>query len=47
MICPDQHKTQKIRDKAVLQNSGTLESLHDCYKNRKVFNQAVNKYGNA
>ena len=29
----NQYKTQKICDKAVLENGGTLKSFSDCYKN--------------
>ena len=30
---PDQYKTQQMCDKATLENSGTLKSVPDCYKN--------------
>ena len=43
----DQYKTQKMCGKAVIQNGGTLDSFHDCYKNRKICNQGVHKYAHA
>ena len=30
---PDQYKTQQMCDKALLENSRTLDSVLDCYKN--------------
>ena len=30
---PDQYKTQQMCDKALLENSRTLDSVPDCYKN--------------
>ena len=30
---PDQYKTQQMCDKALLENSRTLYSVPDCYKN--------------
>ena len=30
---PDKYKTQKMCDKAILENNGTLKSVPDCYKN--------------
>ena len=32
---PDQHKTQQMCDKTILENVGTLKSVRDCYKNQK------------
>ena len=31
----DRYKTQKMCDRAILENSGTLEAIPDCYKNKK------------
>ena len=33
-----------MRDKAILENDGTLESISDCYKNQKMYDKAVNNY---
>ena len=41
---PDQYKTQKTCDKAILENGGTLESVPDCCKNQEMCNKAVGKY---
>ena len=38
---PDQYKTQELCDEAILGNGGTLESVTDCYKNKKIYNKAV------
>ena len=34
-------------DKVILENNGTLKSVPDCYKNKKMYNQAVNNYAHA
>ena len=28
-----------MRDKAILENDGTLESISDCYKNQKMYDK--------
>ena len=33
-----------MRDKAILENDGTLESISDCYKNQKMYDKTVNNY---
>ena len=33
-----------MRDKAILENDWTLESISDCYKNQKMYDKAVNNY---
>ena len=33
---PDWYKTQEICDKAILENCGTLKSVPDFYKNKKL-----------
>ena len=38
---PDQHKTPQMCDKAILENSGTLNYVPDCYKNQEMCNKAV------
>ena len=32
---PNQCETQKMYDKAILENGGTLKSVPNCYKNKK------------
>ena len=32
---PDQYKTQKMCDKSILENVGTLKTAPDCYKIKK------------
>ena len=32
---PDQYETQEMCDKAILENSGTLKSVPECYKNKR------------
>ena len=44
---PDQYKTQKTCDKAVLENGGTLTSIPDCYKNQEMCNNRVDNYPHA
>ena len=34
-------------DKAILENGGTLESVSDCYKNKKMCNKVVDNYSHA
>ena len=41
---PDSYKTQQMRDKAALENGGTLNSVPDCYKNQEMFNKEVDNY---
>ena len=41
---PDQYATQRIGDKAILENGRTLKSLPDCYKNQEMRNKAVDNY---
>ena len=41
---PDQYKTQKLCDKAILENGRTLKSVPNCYKNQKMFDKAVANY---
>ena len=36
--------TQKMCDKAILENGGTLESVPNCYKNQQMFDKAVAIY---
>ena len=31
-------------DKAILENGGMLKSVHDCYKNQKMFDKTVDNY---
>ena len=31
-------------DKAILENGGTLKSVSDCYKNKKMCNRVVDNY---
>ena len=31
---PDQYKTQRMCDKAILENGGTLKCVPDCYKSQ-------------
>ena len=33
---PDLYKAQQMCDKAILQNSGTFESVPDCYRNQQI-----------
>ena len=33
-----------MRDKAILENGGTLKSVPDCYKNQEICNKAVDNY---
>ena len=44
---PDQYKTQKMCDKAILQNGGTLKSVPNCYKNQEMCNKAFHNYPHA
>ena len=46
---PDGYKTQhdSIRDKAILENGGTLKSVPDRYKNQEMYNNAVDNYPHA
>ena len=44
---PDQYKNQKMCDKAVLGNGGTLNSVADCYKNHEMFNKVIDNYRHA
>ena len=41
---PDQYKTQKICNKAFLENGGTLNPIADCYRNQEMCNKAVDNY---
>ena len=36
--------TQKMCDKAILENGGTLKSVPNCYKNQQMFDKAVEIY---
>ena len=40
-------KTQQMCDKAILENGGTLKSVHECYKNQEMCNKAVDNYPHA
>ena len=33
-------------DEAILENGGTVESVHDCYKNQQMCDKAVDNYPN-
>ena len=35
---------QQMRDKTILENGGTLNSVPDCYKNQEMGNKAVDSY---
>ena len=37
----------KMRDKVILENTGTLKSVPDCYKNKIMFYKAVDNYAHA
>ena len=41
---PDQYTTQRIGDKAILENGRTLKSVPECYKNQERRNKAVDNY---
>ena len=43
---PDQYKAQKMCDKAILENGGTLKSTknQDCYKNQEKCNKGDDNY---
>ena len=43
----DQDKSQQMRDKAFLENGGTLGSFPDCYKNQEMCTKAVDNYPHA
>ena len=32
---PDQHQTQQMCDKAILENGGTLETVVECFKTKE------------
>ena len=34
-------------DKAILENGGTLKSIHDCYRNQEISNEALDNYPHA
>ena len=34
-------------DKAILENGGTLKSIHDCCRNQEIYNKALDKYPHA
>ena len=38
---PDRYKTQKMCEKAILENSGTLKSVPDCSENQEMCNKPV------
>ena len=42
----DPYKTQKMCDKAILENGGSLKSVPDSYKNQEMCNKAVDNYLN-
>ena len=44
---PDQYKTKKICDKAILENSVTLNSVSNCHQNQEMCNKAVVNYPHA
>ena len=41
---PDQYKTQKMHDKAILENVTNSESIPDCCKNQEMCDNAVDNY---
>ena len=41
---PYQYKTQKMRDKVILENGVTLKSVPGCYKNLQLCHKAVDNY---
>ena len=40
----DQHKTQQICDRSILENGGTLKSVPYCYKKQEMYNNTVDNY---
>ena len=40
-------KNQEMCDKAVLENGDMLKFVSDCYKNKKMYNSAVDNYAHA
>ena len=44
---PSQYKTQQMCDKTILENEGTLKSVHDFYKNQETCNKAVDNFSHA
>ena len=40
----DQHKTEQMCDKVIIENAGTQKSVCDCYKNQEISNKAVGNY---
>ena len=44
---PNQCETQKMYDKAILENGGTLKSVPNCYKNHEMCNKAADSYSHA
>ena len=44
---PDQHLTQQIWSKSILENCETVKSLPDCYKNQEMCNKAVDNFPHA
>ena len=44
---PDQYKTQKMCNKAILENGRTLESVPDRYKTQEMCDKAVDNYADA
>ena len=43
----NQYKTQKMCDKAVVENGGTLKFVPDSYKNQNMCNQSADDYADA
>ena len=44
---PNQCKTQKMCDKVILENGGTLKSVPNCYINQEMCNKAADSYPHA
>ena len=40
----DQYKTQKMCDKVISENVGTLKYVPYCYKNQEMCNKAIDNY---
>ena len=43
----DQHKTQQMCDKAILENGGTLKSIPGCYRNLEIYDKAADNHPHA
>ena len=44
---PDQYKTKKMCNRAILENGGMLESVSNRYKTQEICNKAVHNYAHA